>query len=60
MMTFRNLILEGCGAVDLTVADGRIAAITSTGDNPADPRPRPVVPAFYNCHTHLAMNLLRG
>lgn len=60
MMTFRNLILEGRGAVDLTVADGRIAAITSAGDNPAGPRPRPVVPAFYNCHTHLAMNLLRG
>lgn len=60
MMTFRNLLLEGRGAVDLTVADGRIAAITSAGDNPAGPRPRPVVPAFYNCHTHLAMNLLRG
>ena len=60
MMTFRNLILEGRGAVDLTVADGRIAAITSAGDNPAGPRPRPVVPAFYNGHTHLAMNLLRG
>ena len=57
-MTFRNLLLDG-NAVDLTVADGRIAALAPAADG-ASTRPRPVVPAFYNCHTHLAMNLLRG
>ena len=54
---FKNLLLEG-RAVDLSVADGRIAALAPAAPAPA--RPRPVVPAFYNCHTHLAMSLLRG
>lgn len=57
-MTFRNLLFDG-RAVDLTVADGRIAALAPTAGG-MGARPRPVVPAFYNCHTHLAMNLLRG
>ena len=56
---FKNLLL-GAEAVDISVENGTIAAIvpaTGLGDSAA---PRPVVPAFYNCHTHLAMNLLRG
>ena len=57
-MTFRNQLLED-RAVDLAVRDGRIAALAPAADA-AGARPRPVVPAFYNCHTHLAMNLLRG
>lgn len=57
-MTFRNLLLDG-NVIDLTVEDGRIAALAPTAGG-VDTRPRPVVPAFYNCHTHLAMNLLRG
>ena len=55
--TFANLDLNG-QAVDIAVADGRIASITPAADPNA--ATRPVVPAFYNCHTHLAMNLLRG
>lgn len=30
------------------------------GRQSGGPAAPPVVPAFYNCHTHLAMNLLRG
>ena len=55
--TFPNLELDG-QAVDIAVADGRIASIAPAADPGA--ATRPVVPAFYNCHTHLAMNLLRG
>ena len=55
--TFANLELNG-QAVDITVADGRIASIAPAADGGA--ATRPVGPAFYNCHTHLAMNLLRG
>ena len=55
--TFANLELNG-QAVDIVVADGRIASITPAAAPGA--ATRPVVPAFYNCHTHLAMNLLRG
>ena len=55
-MRFTNLNLDG-QTVDLVVENGTIKEIV-----PAEAgRPcRPVVPAFYNCHTHLAMNLLRG
>ena len=55
--TFANLELNG-KAVDIAVADGRIASIAPAAETGA--ATRPVVPAFYNCHTHLAMNLLRG
>ena len=55
--TFANLELNG-QAVDIVVADGRIASIAPAADGGA--ATRPVAPAFYNCHTHLAMNLLRG
>lgn len=55
--TFSNLLLDGA-AVDLTVADGVIAALAPAAPGAAGRRI--VVPAFYNCHTHLAMNLLRG
>ena len=54
---FRNLELDG-KAVDIAVKDGRIAAIAPASETGG--RARPVVPAFYNCHTHLAMSLLRG
>ena len=57
-MTFGNLLLNG-REVELSVANGRICSIRETGRMPSD-RARPVVPAFYNCHTHLAMSLLRG
>ena len=55
--TFTNLELNG-KAVDIDVADGRIASIVPAAE--AGAATRPVAPAFYNCHTHLAMNLLRG
>ena len=55
--SFKNLELDG-KAVDIAVENGRIASITPS--EPSQSRARPVVPAFYNCHTHLAMSLLRG
>ena len=55
--SFKNLELDG-KAVDIAVENGRIASITPS--EPSRLRTRPVVPAFYNCHTHLAMSLLRG
>ena len=55
--SFKNLELDG-NAVDIAVENGRIASITPSA--PSRLRARPVVPAFYNCHTHLAMSLLRG
>ena len=55
--TFANLLLDG-HVVDLVVDGGRIAQIVPAAA-PAGIA-RPVVPAFYNGHTHLAMNLLRG
>ena len=55
---FTGLQLEG-RAVDIAVEDGRIAEIAPAA-NLSGAAPWPVVPAFYNCHTHLAMNLLRG
>ena len=60
--TFENLLLDG-RPVDLEVADGRIRAIVPVPPEAAARRQAvcaPVVPAFYNCHTHLAMSLLRG
>lgn len=57
--SFSNLLLDG-RAVDITVADGRIASISAHESVPGEVPARPVAPAFYNCHTHLAMNLLRG
>ena len=57
--TFSNLLLDG-RVVDLTVEGGRIAAISPSAARPDAAPARPVAPAFYNCHTHLAMNLLRG
>nr|WP_193177350.1 cytosine deaminase [Oricola nitratireducens] len=48
---------EGFGLYDLTVADGRIAAIAPSTDDSAgaenDMRRRVVMPAFIDCHTHL-------
>ncbi|MGN0847761.1 MAG: amidohydrolase family protein [Kiritimatiellia bacterium] len=59
-MTFSNLVLDG-RLVDLVIAEGRIAEIRPVaGVDGIPPTARIVVPAFYNCHTHLAMNLLRG
>ena len=55
--TFSNLALDG-RPVDLTVDGGVITAIEPAAPVPS--APAPVVPAFYNCHTHLAMSLLRG
>ena len=55
--SFKNLELDD-KAVDIAVENGRIASITPS--EPSQSRARPVVPAFYNCHTHLAMSLLRG
>lgn len=57
-MTFGNLLLNGC-EVEITVEKDRISEIRETGRHPTV-QTRPVVPAFYNCHTHLAMSLLRG
>lgn len=59
--TFANLDLDG-RVVDLVVENGLIAAIKPSEPSAAEARTpaRPVVPAFYNCHTHLAMSLLRG
>lgn len=54
---FENLLLDGA-RIDLVAENGRIAAIRPAAA--AAQPPRPVVPAFYNGHTHLAMNLLRG
>ena len=55
---FSSLLLNG-SPVDLTVKAGVIVSIVPAAAH--DPRGvRPVIPAFYNCHTHLAMNLLRG
>ena len=71
MKKFENLLLDG-KPVDITVDNGLISAIDQSPNSPipqsnnrtieqSDISPaRPVVPAFYNCHTHLAMNLLRG
>lgn len=56
---FRNLLLDG-RTVDLTVDGNRIAAVIPHAPAPGDAAPVPVAPAFYNGHTHLAMNLLRG
>ena len=57
-MRFSNLSVDG-KAVDIVVENGTIAEIVPTAAV-AGSVPRPAVPAFYNCHTHLAMNLLRG
>jgi 5-methylthioadenosine/S-adenosylhomocysteine deaminase len=57
-MTFSNLLFRG-EAVDLTVEDGAIARIAPAADASAEPGFL-LAPAFYNGHTHLAMNLLRG
>jgi 5-methylthioadenosine/S-adenosylhomocysteine deaminase len=57
-MTFENLLLDG-KTVDIAVEGGVIASIVPRGEPSPEP-PRPVAPAFYNGHTHLAMNLLRG
>ena len=56
---FRNLLL-GTKTVDVSVENGTIAAIVPAASPDEGAAPRPIVPAFYNCHTHLAMNLLRG
>ena len=57
---FKNLLLDG-KVVDIAVEDGVIKSIDPhAGDSDPGCAPRPVAPAFYNGHTHLAMNLLRG
>ncbi len=58
-MKFENLLLDG-KTVDLTVDGGVITVIEPHVAVDGESSPRPVAPAFYNCHTHLAMNLLRG
>lgn len=60
-VTFENLLLDG-HVVDLVVANGLISEIRPVSPADAARRnvPVPVVPAFYNCHTHLAMSLFRG
>ena len=57
--TFANLLFDG-RTIDLTVEGGLIAALDDHVSVQGEAAPRPVIPAFYNCHTHLAMNLLRG
>ena len=57
-MRFSNLSVGG-NTVDIVVANGVIADIVPA-EVSVGSAPRPAVPAFYNCHTHLAMNLLRG
>jgi len=57
--TFSNLLLEQ-RVVDLEIDNGLIAAIKDHVPVAGEGQARPVVPAFYNLHTHLAMNLLRG
>lgn len=59
MAWFENLLLDG-KSVDLETSGGVIRAIRPHAPRPDDARPRPVTPAFYNGHTHLPMNLLRG
>ena len=57
---FKNLLLDG-KVVDIAMEDGVIKSIDPhAGDSDPGCAPRPVAPAFYNGHTHLAMNLLRG
>ena len=56
---FGNLRL-GNRVVDLTVEDGVFSAIEDHVPVAGEGVARPVIPAFYNGHTHLAMNLLRG
>lgn len=56
--TFENLLLDG-NAVDVVVSGGIIKSVRPSAAS-ASAAPRPVAPAFYNGHTHLAMNLLRG
>ena len=56
-MTFKNLLFNG-KSVDLTVEGNRISRIVPSGDI-AEPK-FILAPAFYNGHTHLSMNLLRG
>ncbi len=59
VMTFDNLLLNG-RSVAVTVANGLIAEIREEAAPAEGVARRPIVPAFYNCHTHLAMSLLRG
>ncbi len=59
MKIYSNLSLEG-KCVDLTVDNGLIASVEPHVPVDGEGTARPVVPAFYNCHTHLAMNILRG
>ena len=66
---FENLLLDG-KVVDIVVEDGLIKSILNPQSSIPNSQfsildsqfklPRPVAPAFYNGHTHLAMNLLRG
>ncbi len=56
---FGNLRLEN-RVVDLTVENGVFSAIEDHVPVVGEGAARPVIPAFYNGHTHLAMNLLRG
>lgn len=56
-MNFKNLLFDG-KAVDLSTEGGKISAITPSTEASA---PEFILaPAFYNGHTHLAMDLLRG
>ncbi len=59
MDVFKNLLLDG-KCVDVAVDNGLISAITPHNSVEGEALARPIAPAFYNCHTHLAMNILRG
>ena len=50
---------------DILIEEGRIAQIgpdlkDESGDEPLDGRGKLAIPGLINCHTHLAMTLLRG
>ncbi len=56
-MTFKNLLFNG-ESVDVTVEGNKITRIAPSRDT-SEPG-FILAPAFYNGHTHLSMNLLRG
>lgn len=56
-MEIKNVLLNG-KSVDITITGNLISSVKQSTDLS---KPKYIVsPAFYNCHTHLAMNLLRG
>ncbi len=59
MKVYNNLLLDG-KVVDITIDNGLIAKIAPHTVVAGEAAARPIAPCFYNCHTHLAMNILRG